>query len=152
MGLGLRAAHRVGKLESVEKLINALLAFQGICWPEEKQTNASLIVWEWRVVANANALCLLLDAHSHPADAQSVSSFSNHRFDYSNQHVMLTETNRINLRCKYESSGGENNVRYSLCWHNDTQCCLLIRHKCFFPCFQNSNNSTVLGLDSYKMF
>lgn len=31
MGLGLRAAHRVGKLESVEKLINALLAFQGIC-------------------------------------------------------------------------------------------------------------------------
>lgn len=56
--------------------------------------------------------------------------------DYTDQHAIFTETYRKNLRCKYVRRGNENNVCYSLCWHKDIQCCLLIRHKVFPMCLQ----------------
>lgn len=44
-----------------------------------------------------------LDGYSHLTDAQRISIFTQHQFDYSNQGAILTGTNWMNQRCKHES-------------------------------------------------
>lgn len=120
------------KFELVLRNLTPSWLFQGICWPWEKCSTTAALSFKTGVLLFKHTCCVSTTGWPFTPCCGARRSVSHHIFDYSNLHVIFTETIKKNLNCKYEGWGDKDNTHCALHWHSDTKCSLLIGHECFF--------------------